>query len=249
MAILTNPLFYNLLFAHLFADFFLQSEKMCKNKEEDPCCWSMVIHILIVAGCTCICSNAYWDFLKCAIWVIALTHLLFDCIKSSVAQYKVIKKHALFVFLVDQVLHVGVLAFVAYFFRKCHPWNQFNWLSDTWVWKAPAVLCLILVIFKPADIFIKNLLNSLKIRNKKNTHVGRWIGCLERILCVLFFSLGQYEAIGLIVAAKSILRYREHETIKTEYVLLGTLASFSIACISGLAIKFLLRDFISIILK
>lgn len=43
---------------------------------------------------------------------------------------------------------------------------------------------------------------------------------------------------GLIVA-KSILRYRSDETLKSEYVLIGTLLSFGIAVIAGIVVNIL----------
>ena len=48
---------------------------------------------------------------------------------------------------------------------------------------------------------------------------------------------GQYEAIGLLVAAKSILRFKDTDTAKTEYVLAGTFLSFAIAILCGLILS------------
>jgi hypothetical protein len=45
--------------------------------------------------------------------------------------------------------------------------------------------------------------------------------------------INQYEAIGFIVAAKSLLRFKDTDTAKTEYVLAGTFLSFGIAIICG----------------
>ena len=49
-----------------------------------------------------------------------------------------------------------------------------------------------------------------------------------------FVVIGQYEAIGFIIAAKSILRFKDTDTAKTEYVLAGTFLSFGIALLCGL---------------
>ena len=58
---------------------------------------------------------------------------------------------------------------------------------------------------------------------------GALIGSLERILILTFMLMGNYEAAGLTVAAKSILRFKDSEGLRTEYVLVGTLLSFVIA--------------------
>jgi len=46
--------------------------------------------------------------------------------------------------------------------------------------------------------------------------------------------IGQYSAVGLIIAAKSILRFRSTE--RNEYILVGTLLSFGIASLVGILI-------------
>ena len=57
--------------------------------------------------------------------------------------------------------------------------------------------------------------------------------------------LSQYEAIGLLVAAKSILRFVESKNSedvqkKSEYVIIGTLISFGLTLMIGLTTKYLL---------
>ncbi|MCL2133397.1 MAG: DUF3307 domain-containing protein, partial [Bacteroidales bacterium] len=69
---------------------------------------------------------------------------------------------------------------------------------------------------------------------------GRWIGYLERILILCFILLKYYEGIGFLLAAKSIFRFGEltkiQERAYTEYILIGTLLSFTIALFIGLII-------------
>lgn len=52
-----------------------------------------------------------------------------------------------------------------------------------------------------------------------------------------FVIIGKLEVIGFMIAAKSILRYKDTNTIKTEYVLIGTMLSFGIAMLCGLVIE------------
>ncbi|WP_343250273.1 hypothetical protein [Diplocloster hominis] len=53
------------------------------------------------------------------------------------------------------------------------------------------------------------------------------IGTIERLIMLIFLSLGQYAAIGLVLTAKSIARYDKivKEPEFAEYYLLGTLLS------------------------
>lgn len=68
---------------------------------------------------------------------------------------------------------------------------------------------------------------------------GTWIGYLERIIILTFVLHDQYEAIGLLIAAKSLLRFRDTNDARpqTEYVLIGTLASLAGALINRRVIE------------
>ena len=65
--------------------------------------------------------------------------------------------------------------------------------------------------------------------------VGATIGILERILIVVFVLTGSEAAIGFVVAAKTLARFRLLDDRDfAEYYLLGTLASVAVAIITGL---------------
>ena len=109
-----------------------------------------------------------------------------------------------------------------------------------------ALLLGVLVCVKPSNMIIKEIFKAANIKvNKGNDddntgdlpNAGKLIGNEERLLSLLFVLLGQYEAVGFIIAAKSILRFAEGDKAKSEYVLIGTLLSFSIAIFVGVAIK------------
>ncbi len=69
-------------------------------------------------------------------------------------------------------------------------------------------------------------------------NAGKWIGILERILVLTFVLAAQFQAIGFLIAAKSILRIsvktENSARILSEYVLIGTFISFTIAILVGL---------------
>lgn len=68
-----------------------------------------------------------------------------------------------------------------------------------------------------------------------SARVGATIGILERILIVVFVLTGTDVAIGFVVAAKTLARFRLLDDRDfAEYYLLGTLASVSIAIVSAL---------------
>jgi hypothetical protein len=57
------------------------------------------------------------------------------------------------------------------------------------------------------------------------------------VLIFFFVLIDQYEAIGLLVAAKSIIRLKEGQQKMGEYVLIGTLLSILVAIAAGFAVS------------
>ena len=72
---------------------------------------------------------------------------------------------------------------------------------------------------------------------------GRAIGALERALALTLVLLGEYSAVGWIIAAKALARFRALEDREfAEYFLIGTLASFLLAVLAGIGIRILLKQ-------
>lgn len=65
---------------------------------------------------------------------------------------------------------------------------------------------------------------------------GRVIGCLERLIVTTLVTQGQYGAIGLVLAAKSVARYPQAARSEefADYYLIGTLVSMAVAIFAGL---------------
>ena len=63
---------------------------------------------------------------------------------------------------------------------------------------------------------------------------GETIGYLERMLVMISVLAGQWGLVGLVMAAKSIARFKELDDKKfAEYYLLGTLMSILVAVMTG----------------
>ena len=97
-----------------------------------------------------------------------------------------------------------------------------------------------LVCWKPANILIKLTLKHYSVNmpedNANGFNAGALIGSIERWLILIFVCLQHYEALGLLIAAKSIIRFSDKETSRTEYVLAGTLLSIFIAVVVGMMV-------------
>lgn len=71
--------------------------------------------------------------------------------------------------------------------------------------------------------------------------MGRTIGHLERFLVFTFVLLGEWGALGFVIAAKSIARFRELSSQRfADYYLIGTLTSISVAVATGLPVRLVL---------
>ena len=221
-------LFLCLLLAHLVADFGLQTSASCKSKAENH--WRSVhqyLHTGIVFALSWLVSfdlRFWWGAL-----IIGILHFCIDVWKSY-------QKEDVVWFSLDQLLHLLVLSGVAMIWSAMYEWHVPFGLEARWVAAAIAIL----ICWKPANIFIKLVLKHFSVNMPQEKdggfNAGALIGTIERWLILIFVCLQRYDALGLLIAAKSIIRFGDSQTNKSEYVLAGTLLSIFIAVIAGLGV-------------
>jgi len=140
-------------------------------------------------------------------------------------------------FLIDQALHVLASVLIAWYFRDA--WNQGWWAAFPGTWQTGFLTVLSLVAgFVLATgaggfvigMFMAGFETSQPSDDKSDQgviHGGKWIGLLERALIFVLVLAQQFQAIGFLIAAKSILRFHyAKERSHSETVIIGTLASF-----------------------
>ncbi|MBT0608426.1 DUF3307 domain-containing protein [Aequorivita echinoideorum] len=220
--------------AHLCLDYFFQTDKLAQNKNSIGFKSNFLYwHALLCFGLSWLFSLQF-DFLWGAA-IIGATHFIIDGFKKNLCNSNLLGKYAFFI---DQALHLLVLFIVAFFFDKFQGINPTVHISFNF--KYLLIITAYLVCLKPANIFIKEVFSSTNIMvssDNEMPNAGKVIGMLERILTLTFIIVSQYSAVGFLIAAKSILRYGNNETLKTEYVLIGTMLSFGIAVITGIIIN------------
>ncbi len=102
-------------------------------------------------------------------------------------------------------------------------------------WEEAAVIAAGAVILTlPSNWVVRWVLHLTRHEGSSiQNRAGRWIGVLERLLIYVLMLSGAAAAAGLVVAAKSILRFPEISArpaeIDPEYVLVGSLASWLLA--------------------
>lgn len=237
-------LFALLLLAHVIADFYLQPyawimDKV-KHKERSIGLFKhMSVHTLLTSLALVIGYGSYNHDLLIAIAIIILSHYAIDIWKTYMG-------FTIRYFMIDQFAHFIVLICVSIWLagvdmQALKTLLVASYQSKYLVWGIAYVLA-----YKPLSILIQLILRPYTEQMAdKNDHglqtAGEHIGALERFLVITFVILGQYAGIGFLLAAKSVFRFgdmrREQDRKLTEYIMLGTLLSFTFALLIGLAVK------------
>lgn len=229
-----------LVLAHILTDFVFQPNAWVAHKKKHKTkSLYLYLHAFIAGGLT------YLLLQKWNLWgvplFIAISHFFIDSWKLSSG------KDNLRYFLWDQVFHL-----LAILLAWLYMIDGFNDVGEVvWEWfNSPEILALIaaylLVIFPVGMVIGKATerwqddIPATSTKEGSLKSAGRYIGIFERILVLTFIFWGSFSAIGLLIAAKSILRYNEKTESgarkQTEYVLIGTLMSFAFAILIGLLV-------------
>ena len=239
-----KSVFELLLIFHLLGDFFFQTEKMALEKagKYRGVIKHSIIYVICFLGCMFVLfPNIPFHFLI----IPGVAHAFIDSVKFMICKNV---KDGKGVFLMDQILHLMTILIVVYYICDFNIYNVCNMklksvldnlnIVETEVF---AWILKLLVIHNPAYILIGKILGEYKTEhdsrnNEKNA--GELVGTLERILMVIFVSIGQFSAVGFVLTAKSIARYDKisHDKKFAEYYLLGTLLSAIIAIVTALLI-------------
>lgn len=197
-------------------------------------------------GKRCLIVKTRWpDVLFVAEWrnwiiplVIFVSHTLMDYIKVECMKKDVTS------FIIDQLVHITIIVVLwSLLFGNseylCQEFFRTEW-NDMNIW---TVITAYLLILKPTSVFLSLFIRRWtpsETTENSLPNAGEWIGYFERILILTFILTGTPESIGFLLAAKSIFRFGElskaQEIKTTEYVMIGTLASFTIAILIGFAV-------------
>lgn len=226
-----------LLTAHFLTDFVLQPSSWIDDRYTHHYkSGKLYIHVLIT-------TFFAWLFVGFAGWevpvVIFITHYLIDLWKS----YREKKTSW---FLLDQLFHLLVILVLWLIVFPGITSNLKILYDQTDARQTWAYFFALLFLSQPASIIIGKLTQKWRTDLGEDDNslekAGKWIGIVERLIIFILVILSQYQAIGLLVAAKSILRFNETRRAekKSEYVLIGTLFSIGTALFTGLAVKLLI---------
>jgi len=218
-----------LVLAHLLTDFVFQPTSWIESRNKKHFqSVHLYLHGLITALVALILIGIHYWFV---VLIILITHIAIDGWKSY-------RPNETKYFLIDQCLHFIVI-FVCWYFIFLNvddvisAWDLINTKNTLII-----ITAYVFVSF-PAGILIGQLTKKWReqITDAPTLgNAGKWIGIIERIIILTLVFNHQYAAMGLLITAKILLLFSEanRAEIKTEYLLIGTLISITIAILTGL---------------
>lgn len=161
--------------------------------------------------------------------VIILSHYVIDLAKVYLQK----PERRIFWFACDQFMHLLVLTAVWLSWERADI-NLDNLATE----KSLIIVTAAVFLTAPSSVIIKTVINqwtpdTFYTVSSSLPDAGKFIGYLERLLVLTFILYNHWEAVGFLLAAKSVFRFgnlkESHDRKLTEYVLIGTLLSFAIA--------------------
>jgi len=227
--------FSALLLAHAFADFLLQDNRMLGGGLRPA---AFVLHGVLVMATAVLCLGS------ASPWLFALTaaHLAVDLAHVAFPRQPG-HRGGLTLFLADQGAHLLTLTLLAV-------WQPDLWAGGRWADSSalPALMAVaagLILTLRAGGIAIGLLMAPWADHSPKGLiGGGRAIGYLERGLIFMLILGGQPGGIGFLIAAKSVLRFGTvgDDRAVSEYVIIGTLASFGWAILTAFLTVFLLNQ-------
>lgn len=246
-----------LLAAHVLADFVFQLDWIVKHKRRPVV---FALHIAVVALVSAFALGLWPGSVidaGAAVFVVTLAHAVVDAVKTwgrAPQWLKTDRGWGFEAFCLDQLAHLASILLVA-------AWMPSAFFSGAWAAITPgqdALVLAALTLFggfiaatRAGQFLLAEFMARFDLHETKSAapgdqgliNGGAWIGLLERGLTFALVLAGRFEAIGFLIAAKSLLRfsYAAKDRAHSEYVIIGTLASFSWALVVAFATTLALR--------
>ncbi len=223
-----------MLLSHTLADYYFQPKCIAELKSKST--WYVLIHTTIYAlvmllGVFLFPCNEYLN----SVLIAVITHAIIDIVKQLILNHyakigELTVRQERLAYIVDQILHMVIILFSAFISRNGN--GSLAIMEEVNGYSVLSLVCVLLSVMKPANVFIQKILVTEKPDEKRRTMLryGGKIGNLERLISAAMLYFGQYAAVALVFTAKSIVRFKDFEDREfAEYYLYGTLLSVGTA--------------------
>lgn len=230
--------FLLLLTGHLLGDFVFQSDALIARKKTLR---GLTEHVAIVTGLPLLVLAPASPLAVAPLVLMAVSHFAMDYAKTRWLGDR------LWSFSLDQAVHIAVLVALALAWpdlARQSLWGMAPSDVQLQIYAVLSVVCGAVVGVPVGGVVIKKLVEPLAPPSAPiigMRSAGRYIGWLERGLTITFILIGHPEGVGFLLAAKSILRFRDvqdqTDRHQAEYIIIGTFLSFGWALFAALATK------------
>jgi hypothetical protein len=224
--------FAALLFAHVIADFVLQTGYIAMNKRRAGVLLLHSVLVLMTAQAALGRADA-WELA-----VLALVHGGADWAKARFG------RPGLGPFLADQAVHLATVFLLASLRPGLWSGGLWSGLGADWLPGLMALAAGAILATRAGGFAVGLLMQPWASADlpKGLTNGGKLIGLLERGLIFLLVMVDQPAGIGFLVAAKSVLRFEttSKDQQAGEYIIIGTLASFGWAILFAYGTRLLM---------
>ena len=222
-----------LIFAHLLADFVLQTDAMVRNKHRPAVLFG---HMIAVTATSWIALG--FALAPAPLALVAVSHAAIDAAKLRWGGL------GFRGFSLDQAGHLAMIAVAAALFPAAYAsglWASLAAQTAPALAQLPEAMALgagLIATVWAGGYAVAALMTGVDTPAAASLpRGGRLIGKLERLLILILVLAGEPDGIGFLIAAKSILRFNElagdADRHVSEYVIIGTLASFACAIGAG----------------
>lgn len=232
-----------LLIAHLVGDFILQTSKTADNKNESR--KHFLIHCGLYSASILLALIWFGPLVNVIIIfiIISISHMFIDFGRIRLLKNSK-KNNELITFLIDQTIHILIILGCIYFISQYNSLGNYiksyilKFFDADQIYIAILYIFLYIICTAPAAVFIKKVFLHFSFQKDSLELLksGYYIGILERIIILTLGLNGEMGAIGFVIAAKSLARFKQLEDKEfAEKYLLGTLLSVVIAlfCITA----------------
>lgn len=221
-----------MILAHFIGDFYLQPTSWVQDKEQKKhksiyLYLHSTIHGLLV-------WVLLWEWNDWTIGLaLAVVHFVID-LQKLIFQKANTKR---IWFFIDQMLHILSILVIANVYQNGYISIDISQLLQS---KNIVFVTGYVILTLPMSIIIQKTLMPWsdligEADDDSLLNAGKYIGILERSFVFVFILANRWEAVGFLLAAKSVFRFGDLKESKdrklTEYILLGTLLSFGIAIV------------------
>lgn len=231
-----------MILAHFIGDFYLQPSSWVQDKEQNKHKSIYLYMHSLIHGLLVWILLWQWNAWKIAL-PLALVHLMIDILKLMFQKLDTNRNW----FFIDQMLHIVSIFIIADIYYNGNVVIDIATLLQS---KNIIFITGYVILTIPMSIIIQKTLMPWsdligEADDDSLLNAGKYIGILERSFVFVFILANRWEAVGFLLAAKSVFRFGDLKESKdrklTEYILLGTLLSFGIAIVISMLTIYLAK--------